>query len=60
MTTVAKTQRHLPVVPFQIVVLTHELADMASGASISRLVDDFYPTQPVVLYGRATSLGSQV
>ena len=61
MTNVAtfKSILHL-LVPLQILVLTHELADISGSDALEQLARDFYPVLPVVMYGRSAKLGKEV
>ena len=46
-------------VPLQILVLTHEMADLSSSDALEQLAKDFYPVLPVVMYGRPAKLGTE-
>ena len=54
-------QQHLAIlVPLQVLVLTHEMADLKGSDSFSHLAEMFSPVLPVVMYGRTAQLGTQV
>ena len=47
-------------VPLQVLVLTHELADISGSDNFKHLCEIFSPMIPVVMYGRTAKLGTTV
>ena len=47
-------------VPLQVLVLTHELADISGSDNFKHLCEIFSPVMPVVMYGRTAKLGTTV
>ena len=47
-------------VPLQVLVLTHELADMSGSDCFQHLCEIFSPVLPMVLYGRTAKLGTPI
>ena len=47
-------------IPQQVLILTHEMATLDTAGSLDKLVEAFWPCQPLMMYGRSAILGTPI